>query len=157
MAELVKLLASWAFTNIETYIQSGNVVFKSPRKVGAMEASQISRAISEKWGFAPHVLILGESALHKAIKANPFSTSDGRALHFYFLETQPRHPDIDRLHRLRAETEEFVLGEKVFYLHAPNGIGRSKLASAVESALGVTATARNWNTVSKLASMIVQE
>jgi len=102
----------------------------------------------------PHTLILGEDDLHSAMENNPFSAADGKTMHFFFLESKPRQPNLDRLARLKAESEEFLLAENVFYLLAPNGIGRSKLAPAVESALGVPATARNWNTIAKLASMV---
>ena len=57
---------------------------------------------------------------------------------------------------LKTESEHFELGKFGFYLYTPDGMGRSKLASAVEKALGVAVTARNWNTVDKLASMLTQ-
>ena len=60
----------------------------------------------------------------------------------------------ERLAGLRKETERFTLAGNIFYLFAPEGVGRSKLAAAAEAALGVPATARNWNTVMKLAAML---
>lgn len=157
MRELTELFVTLGYANVQTYIQSGNVVFDSPKRVGKKKAELESQRISETRGFTPLILILGEDDLHSAIENNPFSGSDGKTLHFFFLESTPRQPKLDRLAGLKAESEEFVLTESVFYLLAPNGIGRSRLAPAVESALGVPATARNWNTVAKLASMVERE
>jgi uncharacterized protein (DUF1697 family) len=81
---------------------------------------------------------------------------EGKSLHFFFLASTPAKPDLDALAKLKSSSEEFKLGKNVFYLHAPDGIGRSKLAAKVEKALGVPATARNWNTVSKLMVMVHQ-
>jgi uncharacterized protein (DUF1697 family) len=154
MSELIELFSALGYVNVQTYIQSGNVVFESPKKVGQKEAESISQEIFETRGFTPHILILGENDLLGAVEKNPFPTADGNALHLFFMGSKPKQPNIERLAGLKAESEQFVLAERVFYLLAPNGIGRSKLAPAVESALGVPATARNWNTVNKLASMI---
>jgi len=60
---------------------------------------------------------------------------------------------LDALTELKKDNESFLLKEKVFYLHVPNGIGRSKLAEKVEKKLSVPTTARNWNTVSKLLTL----
>jgi uncharacterized protein (DUF1697 family) len=71
----------------------------------------------------------------------------------WFLAAPAEDPDIEKLDSLKAGTEEFILTEKVFYLSAPDGIGRSKLAVSVEKLLGVPATARNLRTASKLCEM----
>jgi uncharacterized protein (DUF1697 family) len=71
-----------------------------------------------------------------------------------FLEKHPAKPNLERLNELKTNSEEFMLGDKVFYLYAPEGVGRSKLAMNVERCLGVATTGRNWNTVSVLASML---
>ena len=153
MRELVEILEATGYEYIETYIQSGNVVFRSKKKVGKKNASDISRGILKKKGFEPRVLLLSAGQLEDAIQNNPFSTSNGKALHFFFLESEPRQPNLEQLRSIRADSEEFKLTKKVFYLYAPEGVGRSKLAAAVEKAIGVPVTARNWTTVSKLASM----
>jgi uncharacterized protein (DUF1697 family) len=153
MRELVALLETLGCENIQIYIQSGNVVFRRKKETGEKIADEISKAVLEKKGFEPGVFLLGVEQLLDAVRNNPFETSNGKALHFFFLESQPGRPDIDQLMSLKAKTEEFKLGNKILYLYAPDGVGRSKLAAAVEKAMGVPVTARNWNTVSKLASM----
>ena len=94
------------------------------------------------------MLQIGE--LQTAIKNNPFSVHEGKTLHFYFLSAKPENPDLTKLAKLKSPTEDFKLDNKVFYLLAPDGIGRSRLAAAVEQNLSVKVTARNLNTVNKL-------
>jgi uncharacterized protein (DUF1697 family) len=87
----------------------------------------------------------------------PNAASEPKSLHFFFLDSVPTKPDLDGLGKLATETERFCLIDSVFYLHTPDGIGRSKLAAAVEKKLGVAATARNYNTIEALASMLARE
>jgi uncharacterized protein (DUF1697 family) len=154
MKDLVDVFGSLGYSDVRTYIQSGNVVFKCPKRIGPRAAETIGRRIQEARGFAPHVMILDETGFRRALDGNPFPVSDGKALHVFFLDAKPRRPDLERLAGLKAATEEFSLDDRVFYLHAPEGIARSKLAAGAEAALGVPVTARNWNTVSRLASML---
>ncbi|MCB1694173.1 MAG: DUF1697 domain-containing protein [Pseudomonadales bacterium] len=154
MKELAAILEKLGFTNVRTYIQSGNVVFEASHKVTAKDSERIVDAINAAKGFAPHTLILTQDSYRRAFASNPFPVDEGKHLHCFFLDRAPARPDVDRLNRLKGESEAFLLSGTFFYLFAPDGIGRSKLAPAVESALGVPATARNWNTVQKLASML---
>ena len=153
MKELIAILEECGFAEIQTYIQSGNVVLRSKPIKCATAASTIGKAISKKFAFQPQVLMITATDLKKAIENNPFPTDTGKALHFYFLATQPKNPNLDKLESLRAESENFQLVDRVLYLHAPAGIGRSKLAAAIEKNLNAPTTARNWNTVKKLAQM----
>ena len=100
------------------------------------------------------MLVLDLSELRDAVGSNPFKTTVGNVLHFFFLETKPPKPDLLGLKAVKTKTEQFKLVDKVFYLYAPEGIGPSRLAAKVEQCLGVPATARNWNTVSKLMTMV---
>ena len=154
MKDLVGILEEMGFVEVSTYIQSGNVVFHSAKKCSSKTATEIGAKIIEHHGFEPKILLLGGQELQAAIKNNPFSTDEGKALHFYFLDAIPKNPDLTKLEGLKSDSEEFRLDGRVFYLHAPDGIGRSRLAAAVERSMGVAVTARNWNTVSKLISMV---
>jgi len=156
MKDLVKIFEGMGFTDVKTYIQSGNVVFRSASLKKDKTAKEISLRISKSHGFVPKVIILEISELKKAIDKNPFQTSEGTALHFFFLESQPEKPDLKALSEAKIKSEEFKLVQNIFYLFAPDGIGRSKLANIVEKKLGVPATARNWNTISKLIGMAEQ-
>lgn len=79
---------------------------------------------------------------------------DPGALHLFFLGKPAGSVDRDGLESKRSEKEQFEIRGNVFYLYAPDGIGRSKLAASVERLLGVPVTARNWNTVTRLVEMV---
>lgn len=157
MVELVSVLQAMGFNNIQTYIQSGNVVFNHSQKLNADTAKKISLKILQQFDFEPTVVLLDSAALQLAISNNPFSTSNPKALHFFFFDTPPASENIEKLQALRTESEQIMLGDHVLYLYAPDGIGRSKLAANIEKTLGVPLTARNWNTVKKLADMIAPQ
>ena len=154
MKELVGLLEDTGCRNVRTYIQSGNVVLQAD-STSASLAERITATIERSRGFAPRVIVLGFEDLKRAIANNPFpeAESDPKALHFGFLDSVPSHPDLEKLEAIRADTERFRLIDKVFYLHAPDGVGRSKLAAGCEKLLGVAMTDRNWRTVDTLRDM----
>ena len=154
MKDLVTILEDLGCTNVRTYIQSGNVVYRSQKKCSNKTAKEIGSNIMASHGFEPNVMLLDESELDAAVENNPFKTHEGKGLHFYFLEATPKNPNLAKLTNLKSASEEFRLDGSVFYLYAPDGIGRSKLAAAVERNMGVAATARNWNTVTRLLSMV---
>lgn len=122
MQDLRDILTSLGCEGVQTYIQSGNAVFRSQKDADTL-TSEAKAAIRDKFGFAPRVLLLSIEQYEKIVAANPY-------------------PDAEQAPK---------------YLHAPNGIGRLKLATKVENCLGVEATARNWRTVSKLREMASDE
>lgn len=156
MKDLVRILEGLGCEKVKTYIQSGNAVFQAKENQIKKIAEKLSSKILESHGFNPKMLLLGVPELEDAIKKNPFKTIEGKTLHFFFLEYSPVKPNLDELANVKSNSEEFKLNKKIFYLHAPDGVGRSKLAAKVEQALGVPVTARNWNTVSKLIEMVKQ-
>ncbi|MFA7282493.1 MAG: DUF1697 domain-containing protein [Sterolibacterium sp.] len=155
MKELVAILEELDARKVRTYIQSGNAVFESTEKNVARLSKQLSAEILRRRGFEPHVHILTLEALAKAIAENPFpeAVNDPSSLHLGFLAAPPKSPDLEKLSSLRKKSERFHLGEGVFYLHAPEGVGRSKLAASSERLLGVPMTDRNWRTVCKVMEM----
>ena len=155
MNELVRDLKSLKLENVRTYIQSGNAVFQSPRAISDRFAETIAEQIEKRHSFKPRVLILSADELQIAITQNPFPVAepDSRKLHLFFLSSVALAPDIKSLSDARSPSERFELIDRVFYLHAPDGIGRSKLAANVEKYLGVPGTARNWRTVQRLSEM----
>jgi uncharacterized protein (DUF1697 family) len=156
MKELSALLTGMDLLDVQTYIQSGNVTFLCDIKNKATLAAKITAAIKAQYGFAPHVLLLEATELRKAMAGNPYpeAVTEPKSLHLFFLDEAPKHPDLKALEAIRTGGEQFKLTGKVFYLHTPDGFGPSKLATRVEKLLGVPATARNWNTVCKLAEMV---
>jgi uncharacterized protein (DUF1697 family) len=158
MNELVATLEGIGCRDVETYIQSGNTVFRSEEADASLLSSRIGAAIKESHGFEPRVLVLGSGEVRRAVQSNPFpeAESEPKGLHVYFLATSPERPDLGALEEIKGDRERFVLDGEVFFLYAPDGIGRSKLAAKAEKLLGVSATARNWRTVRKLLAMVRQ-
>ena len=156
MKALTALLEDLGCMNIKTYIQSGNVVFHSPKESAAQSPKAISTEIKKRHNFEPRVLILEVKDLQRAIAMNPFpdAESDPKSLHVSFLDTPPPDPDLNKLESLKTASEQFQLIGRVFYLHAPDGVGRSKLAANAEKFIGVSMTGRNWRTVAKIAEMV---
>jgi uncharacterized protein (DUF1697 family) len=152
MKELTALLEEFGCQDIRTYIQSGNVVLKCSETIAARLADSLSLEVEKRRGFKPNVLLVPAEAFERAILANPFPEAESapRSLHIGFLDGAPRNPDLEKLEEIKRESERFQLIDKAFYLHAPDGIGRSKLASNAERALGVPMTLRNWRTVTKI-------
>lgn len=149
MKELKQLLEDSNFDNVKTYIQSGNIVLSSPKKPNDI----ISELIKTKFGFLPTVMSLSEKEFNTAVSNNPYKNYEGKFVHIYFCDTKPKI-DPSKLQKYTSKTESHTLVDNVFYIHAPDGIARSKLVANVESCLGVSATGRNLNTVNKLTEMI---
>ncbi len=158
MKELVALLQSLGCENVRTYIQSGNAVFRHAEHSPPRLSASIRAALRDSHGFAPDVLILTADRLERAVASNPFpdAETEPSKLHLFFLAAVPDNPDIDSLQKMRAGSERFVLKGDVAYLHAPDGIGRSRLAARLEKALGVSGTGRNWRSVCKILEMATQ-
>ena len=154
MKELVALLEELGCEDVRTYVQSGNAVLRHGAAPAAL-AKRIRAAIEDAKGFAPEVLVLSRAQLAAAAAANPFPEGEDEPsrLFLYFTAAKPKNPDLAALEALRAADERFELVGGVLYLHAPSGIGRSKLGARVEKALGVACSARNWRTVQKLLEL----
>ncbi len=154
MAELTKILERLGLENIRTYIQSGNVVFQNKNKLSKSFSEDISNAIENAKGFRPPLILLSVAELEAAIENNPFDTSSGKLLNFFFLQEQHKGADMEALEKIRFPSEEYKLTERVFYLFTPDGLAQSKVGRKIEKLLAVPVTARNWNTVKELQRMI---
>lgn len=158
MKELVILLERLGLDDVKTYIQSGNVVFSTSDSNSNRLSEEIAQTVKKKFGFQPKILLLRAIDFVEVMRANPFSEAEGdpKTLHCFFLSEKPGAANVPGLNDAKAVDERFVLTDKVLYLHAPQGIGRSKFVQRAERLLGVPATARNWRTVTKLAELSQQ-
>lgn len=154
MRDLVAVLQNLGCTDVRTYIQSGNAVFNWQAKNQPALIKKLQAGILDEHGFSPEVLMLKRAELERAIANNPFNTSEGKALHFFFFGSAIQALDLNRLTALRSDSEQFELQGQVLYLHAAQGIGRSKLAAAIGKHPRPSPTARNWNTVRRLREMM---
>lgn len=151
MKELKTLMEANGFSMVKTYIQSGNLVFDSPER----PRDEIELLIERTFGFRPLVLILSKEELLSAVEQCPYQSDRGNTIHYFFLEQPVQDPKLELLDPVKTDSEQYTLTERMFYLHAPQGIGRSKLFERIERALPSTRmTARNLNTVSKLVEMV---
>jgi uncharacterized protein (DUF1697 family) len=158
MKDLVALLENIGSQNVKTYIQSGNAVLQNKEENVFLLSNKIRAAIKKNHGFEPHVLLLTPEEIERAIESNPFPEAEAepKTLHVYFLASMPKNPDLGALECIKSDRERFAFRDGVFYLHAPEGIGRSKLAANTEKLLDVAITGRNWRTVRKLMAMAEQ-
>ena len=154
MQSLRGILESLGCEQVCTYIQSGNAVFATRQTTGDL-ANALEAALDANFGFRPDVFILDFDTFKAIAAANPYSAAEESPsqVHVAFLADAPADPDLAKLEELKSPTESFALIGNAFFLHAPDGIGRSKLSAGVERALGVPVTGRNWRTVSKLLEL----
>jgi uncharacterized protein (DUF1697 family) len=158
MKDLRAILECLGLKNVKTYLQSGNAVIQSISNDSCQLSHDIGQAIYESHQFTPGVFVLSVEELRSAIASNPFPEGEDHptSLHVLFLKSRPKRPDLAKLESLRSVSEKFELSDTVFYLHAPDGIGRSKLAANVEKSLGVVATGRNWRSVNAVMSLALE-
>ena len=161
MTDLKALYKDLKFTEVITYIQSGNVIFKSNEKLSDADfAKKIEEAIYEKYDFEVPVIIRSEHEIKKIISANPFleeKSIDCKKLHVTFLSEIPLKKNIESLENLNFTPDRFIMHEKEIYLYVPDSYGETKISNNFfEKKLKVKATTRNWNTIMKLAAMALQ-
>lgn len=156
MKALADVLEAAGFLSVRTYIQSGNILFRSRSSDARWLARQMEQLVARNFGCQPTVLIISKAELAAAIRGNPFpgARRNHKALHLYFLAARPKSPDIESLARLDTGREAFRLKGSVFYLWTPDGFPDSVLRSRIERCLGVPATARNWRTVNELLKLL---
>ncbi|MFV2060760.1 MAG: DUF1697 domain-containing protein [Gammaproteobacteria bacterium] len=155
MPELKFLYESLDLKNVETYIQSGNVIFETKDKSISNIKSLIENTIKNKFKFKVPVEIRTKLDLKNIIKNNPFGTIDleneGTKVLVTFLATKPNKDKITDLNKYVKLPEKLNIKGKEVYLYCPNGYGKSKLSNTfIEKKLEVAATTRNWKSVVKL-------
>lgn len=153
MSTLKLLFEELRFDNVETYIQSGNVIFSAREKSIKKLEDKISSAIKSKFGFDVQITVLTPEAIGHVIQSNPFlkKKKDTDELYVIFISDFPSIENVKKLEELNYSPEEYVIDRKFIYLFVPNGYGKAKLNNNFfENKLKVFATTRNWKTVNKL-------
>jgi uncharacterized protein (DUF1697 family) len=157
MADLRALLTEAGHTNVSTHIASGNVIFETPERGAAAVEKSLEQAIEQRFGFAISVMVRSERQLAGVLDGNPFleRAADSGHLHVGFLKAEPSAAEAKALAELDFGREEFALRGTEVYLHLPDGLGRSKMPTAVfDRALKQTpATVRTWKVVTKLREL----
>jgi uncharacterized protein (DUF1697 family) len=154
MTALKQLYEDLGLMNIQTYIQSGNVVFLANPSDRYDLGLAISRKIKENFGFEVPAFVLEMADLRDIIENNPYSKDQKKKmlhLHVTFLPSKYEVLDVALIDQRKLPGEEYTLAEKVIYLYCPNGYGKTKLNNTFfEKTLKVNATTRNWQTVTEL-------
>jgi uncharacterized protein (DUF1697 family) len=155
MADLKSLYGKLCFSNVQTYIQSGNVIFDSEMKVSNTDLEQlIQQAISETFGFDVPVIVRTVEEMGDSIFNNPFwkeKNADIDRLHLTFLKETPFQEKLIKMINIDFSPDKFQVIGKDAFIFCSAGYSDSKLTNQFfESKLGVSATTRNWKTVVKL-------
>ena len=160
MVQLRNLYESLNLVNVETYLQSGNVVFDSSEQVVSKLVDLIEAQIEESFGYAVPVFIRDTNDFQRIIGTNPFlndKIEDSAKLHVTFLYTSPSRSKLSNLSIPKNDSDEFSIGDREIFLFCPNGYGRTKLSNSFfERKLDIRATTRNWKTVNALHNMAKQ-
>jgi uncharacterized protein (DUF1697 family) len=151
--------ANIGMQNIRTCVQSGNIVFSS-RLAAAKLAETLKTTIDAKTRLPVSVVVRNASEMAKIVAGNPFVKQNGiepTKLHVTFLAKAPSKPALDKLDALAGTRDEYRLAKQEIYLHCPINYGETKLSNAaIEKALSVGATTRNWTTVTTLCAMAAE-
>lgn len=157
MAELKTLHESLGFTDVTTYIQSGNVVCRGPDADAWGLSRKLEEAITGRWGHEVRVVLRTSGDLERVAEGNPFlaeGVRDLSRLYVTFLASVPAPGKLKELRAPEGMGDALHVTDREIYLYCPGGHGRSKLSNdRLERALQVQATTRNWNTVCTLAGM----
>lgn len=156
MSELKSMFEEIGFQNVETYIQSGNVIFSTKENSTDKLEAKISSGIKKEFGFDVHVIIVIPEEIEMVIKNNPFikKKKDAERLYVIFLSSVPPKEMLEKLKTVDYSPEEFICDGKYIYLFVPNGYGKAKLNNNFfEKKLNVYATTRNIKTVKAILAL----
>jgi uncharacterized protein (DUF1697 family) len=153
MAELRILLAKSGFQNVQTYIQSGNVIFKSVDQTYNIEV-KISNLISVHFGFDVSVIVKTNPELQLIFDSCPFENAKKEKSYFIMLNKVPERNLIEKADKIFYDDEEIIIKNNCLYFYCSKGYGQSKFnMNTYERKLNVIGTSRNYNTMVKLLSL----
>ena len=156
MKELAAMFADAGCTDVRTYIQSGNVLFRRNPALGQDVSSLISESIMNQFRYRVSVLTRTAAELREVVEANPFLQAGAEAdkLHVIFLAEAPDDSQVHSLAPDYSPGDQFAVLGREIYLYCPNGFASTKLTNTYfETRLSTTCTTRNWRTVLKLLDM----
>jgi uncharacterized protein (DUF1697 family) len=157
MTTLKKIFEELGFQNVQTYIQSGNVVFQALDEDYQELKILILKELSISFGFEIPVILLTLEELRTIAENNPFRdnlTKEEIFMHVTFLNAVPEHIDMTAIKEKKADREEITIYGKAIYLYCPYGYGQTKLSNNFfEKILKTGATTRNWKTTMELLKM----
>lgn len=156
MKDLAEMFRKVGCDDVQTYVQSGNVLFRAPKATAGRVPARVSEAIERDFGLDVPVVTRTAAELAKIVGRNPFLGPgvETKALHVAFLLDRPRKKNVDALDPKRSPPDRFAVAGREIYLHCPNGVARTKLTTQYfDSRLETTSTLRNWKTTLKLLEL----
>jgi uncharacterized protein (DUF1697 family) len=154
MDALKALYESLGLRDVETYVQSGNVIFRTEGRELVRLCKRIENGIEQTFGFHSDVIVRTPAELRDVVQKNPFASRRGiepKRLAVTFLASDPGKEAREKLLAIKTEPEELQIEGRELYIYYPNGMARPKLTwPIIEKALKTSGTARNWNSVTKL-------
>ncbi|HEY6234273.1 MAG TPA: DUF1697 domain-containing protein [Candidatus Elarobacter sp.] len=161
MADVRAFFGALGFRDARTLLQSGNVVFAGAARTDAALEARLEKEATMRLGLRTSFLVRSAAEWADVVARNPFPNEaqhDPGHLHVMFLKSAPAAPAVEALQAAVTGPEVVRAGARHLYITYPDGSGRSKLTGAlIEKKLGTTGTARNWNTVLKLAALAGDE
>jgi len=158
MEQLRELCDRLGFQKVETYVQSGNIVFQTKTENPARLSKRMSESILDSFGFQASVIVRTSKEMENVVANNPFLKEkdvDSSKLHVTFLRDIAQGSSLKTLEKLATSQDRFYPASREIYLYCPEGYGRTTLSNnAIEKALSVTATTRNWRTTKTLLDMV---
>ena len=148
-------LTEAGFENAATYINSGNALVRS-RLSRAKVIATVADLCHREFAFDKAIFAPTLAEWEDVIARNPFpqaATDAPTTVHAALLESDPKPENVDRIRALAVKGEGLQIIHRVAYIHTPHGFGKCRMAEKFDAWIGVTNTARNWNTVLKLAAL----
>ncbi len=160
MEALRTLCKSLKLRDACTYVQSGNVIFKTDERNLALLAQRLQKAIERDFGFRPEVILRTSAELNDVIARNPFASSrdiEPSKLLVTFLARDPAPEARDKVLNIKSDPEELRMDGREIYIYFPNGMARPKMSwPMIERMLKTPGTGRNWNSVTKILEIAEQ-
>jgi uncharacterized protein (DUF1697 family) len=156
MNELRESFVGLGYTDVTTYIQTGNVLFSTPARREAAIVAAIEERLAEDLGDSPAVILRSVPELARIGAASPYAKrgAESSRHHVTFLAAAPAPAVVAGLHLPPSGRDELVVDGREVYVHTPDGYAGTKYTGAfLERRLGVVSTTRNWNTVTKLCEL----
>lgn len=155
MDALKTMFLNLEFENVQTYIQSGNVIFSTNKNDSHLQlADFISKKIKESFELNVPVLVLEQNELKTILKQLPFTDFDEKNMYFTFLNQTSKITDYSKILEKKSATEKIQISDKVVYLDCTIGYGNTKLSNNfIEKQLNVLCTTRNLKTCKKLLEL----
>ncbi|MBS2210376.1 DUF1697 domain-containing protein [Carboxylicivirga mesophila] len=155
MKELKDLYKELGFTNVVSYIQSGNLIFNANEATISSIEQRVSKAILERFGYNVPVLVLSNLEWKRMVSENPFSSHDINKLHVTLLKDLPTEYDVEVFKSKDFAPDLYHLNGQYIYIKCDGKYHQSKLSNtAIERHLKVEATSRNWKTVIKISELL---